>query len=708
VGRPRLRLGIPVQLLLASSFVLLLPWLGLQLVREQQRLVLDAQERALAATARRAAVALSDRPTLLLARGAEAGPGGVLRILDLPGPVVVDGRGDDWDEAAVEAHRLPVLGSELGAPDALSAEYRIGRQGSGVYVLVVVHDEEVVPRDPDSPAGDGDHLELAVVTADDEFLRFVIDADDDGPISSWLVRDDGRLSPDNRIVGAWGATEDGYVVELRLPRTLVGTRLALAVVDVDSPLEREVVGRLESSGMETPSALALVLAPSPEMGDLLESLAGPQTQIWVVDAGKHILAHAGSLAADAARPPSGGEEGARWLLDRVTRLVRAVVRDPRVEGAPGDLHEVDEALAGESATRWRRAAGSSTLVLSAAYPVRVEGTVRAAVLAREAATDVLRVRGRAFEKILGAILGVALLGLLGLLAFATRLSVRVRRLRDAVENLEAGGHEPAAVLPEATAADEVGDLARSVAAMAGRQREQTAYLEQVGRRLSHEMRTPVGVVRSSLDNLRLAAVSDAAGVYLDRADEGLRRLGLILSRMSEATRLEQTLAATERERYDLAPVVRGSVEGYRAAHPGRAIELREPGEPLVVLGAADLLAQLLDKLVDNALGFAASGTAVEVDLWRYGRAATLSVRNEGPRLPSEMGHRLFHSMVSVRPGGAGEGGSPHLGLGLYIARLIAEFHGGTAAAHDRPDGRGVIVTVTLPLAPEREVSTSGP
>lgn len=703
MSRPRLRLGIPVQLLLVSSFVLLLPWLGLELVREQQVLVLDAQERALAATARRAAVALSDRPGLLLAADAGAGPGGVLRILDLPGPIVPDGETEDWDEATVEAHRLPVLEPDLATTDALRAEYRIGRRGGGVYVLVAVHDAEVVLRDPDPAFGEGDHVEVAAVTADDEFLHFVIDAAADGPVSSWLVREDGRRAPDNRIVGAWRTTEDGYVVELRLPRTLVGTRLALAVVDVDSPETREVVGRLESSGMETPSALALVIAPSPEMGDLLASLAGPRTQFWVVDTGKHILAHAGSLAAEEARPPSRDEGRAGWLLDRMTRLVRAVLRDPRLVGAPPDLHEVDLALAGESATRWRRAAGSSTLVLSAAYPVRVEGHVRAAVLAREAATDVLRVRGHAFEKILAAILGVALLGLFGLLAFATRLSVRVRRLRDAVEHLEPGSREPASALPEASAADEVGDLARSVAAMAGRQREQTAYLERVGRRLSHEMRTPVGVVRSSLDNLRLAAVPDAGRVYLDRADEGLRRLGLILSRMSEATRLEQTLAATERERFDLVPVVRGSVEGYRAAHPGRAIALREPGEPLVVLGTADLLAQLLDKLVDNALGFATPGTTVEVDLWRYARAAALSVRNEGPRLPSEMGHRLFHSMVSIRREGKAEGRAPHLGLGLYIVRLIAEFHGGTAAAHDRPDGRGVIVTVTLPLAPVEEL-----
>jgi signal transduction histidine kinase len=59
--------------------------------------------------------------------------------------------------------------------------------------------------------------------------------------------------------------------------------------------------------------------------------------------------------------------------------------------------------------------------------------------------------------------------------------------------------------------------------------------------------------------------------------------------------------------------------------------------------------------------------------------------------------RLFDSMVSVREPAPAGAAAPHLGLGLHVVRLIAEFHGGAAAAHDRPDGRGVIVTVTLPL-----------
>ena len=248
-----------------------------------------------------------------------------------------------------------------------------------------------------------------------------------------------------------------------------------------------------------------------------------------------------------------------------------------------------------------------------------------------------------------------------------------------------------------SAGDELGDLARSFSEILDKQRQHTAYLEQVGKRLSHEIRTPVGVVRSSLDNLRLQDFPRDARVYLERADEGLRRLATILSRMSEAARLEQVLAGSEREAFDLAAVVRGCVEGYRLANPGRELLIREPGGPLPVVGAPDLVAQLLDKLVENALGFARAGTPIGVELARDGQSVRLSVENRGPLLPDEDGGDGCSSRwcPSARPATAAQ---PHLGLGLYIVRLIAEFHGGSAAARNREDGDGVVVTVTLPLA----------
>jgi len=166
--------------------------------------------------------------------------------------------------------------------------------------------------------------------------------------------------------------------------------------------------------------------------------------------------------------------------------------------------------------------------------------------------------------------------------------------------------------------------------------------------------------------------------------------------MMEATRLEQALRTAERERYDLAALVQGCVEGYRLAYPGTPFELRAAGEALVVDGSPDLAAQMLDKLVENAVEFSSPGAPVRLRLDRRGRHAELSVENRGPALPVEMRARLFDSMVSVREDRAGS--APHLGLGLYVARLIAEFHGGAIEAVDTAERDGVIVRVNLPLA----------
>jgi signal transduction histidine kinase len=217
-------------------------------------------------------------------------------------------------------------------------------------------------------------------------------------------------------------------------------------------------------------------------------------------------------------------------------------------------------------------------------------------------------------------------------------------------------------------------------------------------RLSHELRTPIAVVRSSLENLKLSPDAEEARVYIGRAEEGLRRLGTILTRMSEATRLEQGLNASERERFDLAAVVAGCVDGYRIAYPQQAFELKLPQEKAFAHGSADLAAQLLDKLVANAVDFSSEsgGRPIRISLGSAPGWVELSVENQGPLLPEEMRGKLFESLVSVR--GERTGGEPHLGLGLYIARLIAEFHGGEIRAGNLASGEGVVVAATFRTA----------
>jgi signal transduction histidine kinase len=220
-------------------------------------------------------------------------------------------------------------------------------------------------------------------------------------------------------------------------------------------------------------------------------------------------------------------------------------------------------------------------------------------------------------------------------------------------------------------------------------------------RLSHELRTPIAVVRSSLDNLKLSPLPDDARVYMERAQQGLNRLTHILTRMTEATRLEQSVGEDERERFDLAEVVTGCVDGYRVAYPQHTLQLELPSGEVMFNGAPEMIAQMLDKLVANAVEFSAAGTPIVVRLERGDTELRLSVENEGPLLPDAMHGRLFDSMVSVR--GDQVSDAPHLGLGLYIVRLIAEAHSGHAMAQNRGDGRGVVVTIVLPFTEDYRI-----
>jgi len=438
-----------------------------------------------------------------------------------------------------------------------------------------------------------------------------------------------------------------------------------------------------------------LLAPAHEDAEVAAILAGVQrasSRIWVVNRDLQVLARAGTLK----RPTEDNFE-APWWQPLVGWLVQRPTED-FAETRPEDVltggGDVGAALQGTPATRTRRTQDGRAVVMSAAHPIWSGDEVVGAVVAEETTNPIASMRSAALERLLlltlASFAGVAAL----LIAYATRLSVRIRRLRDEAESAIDARGRITRLAAGSDAADEIGDLSRSFSAVLERLAQHHAYLESMAGRLSHELRTPIAVVRSSLENLKLAPEAPAARRYIERAEEGLRRLGRILDRMTEASRLEQSLAVAERERYDLVPVVRGCVEGYRLAYPQAQFSLELPWR-LEVQGSPDLAAQLLDKLVENAVDFSSGGEPVRVALDNGEGAALLTVANKGPLLPAEMRARLFDSMISVRAGGHAAG-TPHLGLGLYVARLIAEFHGGSILAANLPAGDGVAVSVRMP------------
>jgi two-component system sensor histidine kinase ChvG len=476
-------------------------------------------------------------------------------------------------------------------------------------------------------------------------------------------------------------------------KQIVATARAVATALQDRPRLLELrAGVLEGAATE-------------QVRLILSGLARTGLRIWVVDRKFNLVAAAGNLEAprreeadDVAFGPI--ERLVHLALKPVFERVMRAPPPPDEEFIPNDVvfggREFERALDGSPAWRLRPAPGNRGLIFSAAHPIWIGETVVGVVIVEENTEAILSLRNRAFEQLIAVTLIAFSAAALVLLLFASRLSLRLRRLRDEAENaIDSQGRVRALVAGE-HARDEIGDLSRSFSTVLERLSQYNAYLEKLAGRLTHELRTPIAVVRSSLDNLRLQAPGAETAVYLTRAEDGLNRLETILTRMAEATRLEQAVRGGARDRFDMKAVLAGCVEGYASAYPARQFKLEMPAEPVHLRGSPDLFAQMLDKLAANAADFAAQSTPVEISLERRGAEAVLRFANSGPPLPAEMQDRLFESMVSVRA--ERTRGEPHLGLGLYIVRLVAEFHGGRVSAANRADGTGVAFELRFPVA----------
>jgi signal transduction histidine kinase len=281
-----------------------------------------------------------------------------------------------------------------------------------------------------------------------------------------------------------------------------------------------------------------------------------------------------------------------------------------------------------------------------------------------------------------------------MLLFAAWMTFRIGRLRNAADSAIGSDGNIRLSMPESRSGDEIGALARGFERLLARLSEHTQYLRTLGGKLSHELRTPLTIVRSSLDNLESDDLREEQRSYITRAREGTQRLQTILTSLGAAARVEESIKQAERVSFDLRELIGSTVAAYRDGFPQSTFGLELPDDPCFVRGAPELIVQLLDKLIENAVDFCPPAGRILIRLTREPGNYALVVSNDGPRIPEEVLKHLFESLYEQR---GGRDDKPHFGLGLYIVRLIAEFHAGTAHAANREDGGGAVFTVTLPM-----------
>ena len=385
-----------------------------------------------------------------------------------------------------------------------------------------------------------------------------------------------------------------------------------------------------------------------------------------------------------------------WILRNPARGMADMPTDSSRE----DRRLLNKVIGEEVSLSERRRYGDAKLIVTAS-PIWAAGQIQGAVLVKQSANKLLTLQYETLQRFTILFLGVFVFLAFAILVFSTRLTYRVGKLQRETEQAATaeGRLLKDRIRAGARSSDELGSLTRSISALLQNLGQYTRYLEKLPDTLAHELHNPLNVVNSSLENLQYNHRELADDKHLQRARNGVGRLRSIITSLTEAASLKEALTQEQEqaEPIILPDLVRSCVEGYQAANPGHRIIANFKDSPAQVMGVPDRLAQMLDKLIDNAIQFGTPNGLIVVNIQPSDESVDLVIVNDGPPLPPDIADRLFDPMVSS----ARDARKTHLGLGLYIVRLVAESHRGVVSAQNRDGNRGVEVTVALPLIANR-------
>ncbi|MFK7978314.1 MAG: ATP-binding protein [Halioglobus sp.] len=694
-------MGLRQQLLLVSLLLLTLPWAGCQFVREVEGALRSGQEQSLQATAQAIAAVLGGNAQTIYPfpdrRNAIPDDRASIYAYYTQQPVIVDGYGDGWED-------IPRSSMTSAAAPNFSASYAAQVRGDDLYLLFQVSDDNLVYDNPGlSPEPNGDRLVLRL-WYDNRRQDYVITTAAPGSVRARPGNRRERNLDPSRVRGYWQDAVGGYNLELELPLEYTGGRLGFYFVNEtggsgNTPITLGNIKPLE------PTAPPWLIYTPPTIHNLLKPFDSSLSQIQLIDNEGWLLAEQRS-----SLPPAGATTETFWLL---RWMYRSILRNETLPPSPAAALagkvagvEIEQALAGNPDNRrYSESERSSRTTLVAAAPIRDSKGILGAVVVRQSAETYLSLTDKAFSRLFGYSLIALGIGAIGLLGYATLLSWRIRKLSSAARDAIDDDGRVVGSFSHSGAADEIGELSRQYGGLLEQVRQYNDYLRTLSGKLSHELRTPIAVIQSSLDNLEDTTRKEALATaeeqnrndYVHRAREGLARLQKILTSMSEANRLEESIRGNQLERIDLAPFLQEVFNAYRDVYQKNRLILALEHTAATTMGAPDLLVQSLDKLMDNAASFCPPEGEITLQLQEEDEHWLIRITNQGPALPTTTRDSLLQPMISVREK---QTEHVHLGLGLHIVQLVAQFHRGKVDMDNLADSSGVVVTLALPILPE--------
>lgn len=359
------------------------------------------------------------------------------------------------------------------------------------------------------------------------------------------------------------------------------------------------------------------------------------------------------------------------------------------------------ALTGKTFQQYRMNAKSQPISLMSATPLLMQNRIIGTLVLEERMENLFSDSLNYFYRLIGIGSLLFLFVILGAMVYIASLSNRILRLDDDVKRtFNSQGRLTKLDFPDRKKRhyqDELSDLRHHIYEMLKQLSSYERYLKQLPKTLRHELHNPLNRLSMSLTLLEKECVDP----QLEYAKHALAQLKQIISSLSEATSIEDSLQLQEPEPFPISLMLEHYIQNIRALNPEDALEYQTTlNDDVLILGDGFMIEQMMDKLISNARDFTDGKLPITVKLTQQAQMIQLDIENSGPFLPAGFENQIFDGMTSIRT--LNQDNQAHLGLGLHIAKLITQFHGGDISASNETNLReqniqGVRFSIRLPV-----------
>lgn len=388
-----------------------------------------------------------------------------------------------------------------------------------------------------------------------------------------------------------------------------------------------------------------------------------------------------------------------FLIKTLSNVVPFTLPYPYPQSTNPEVALIRQAISGHTFQQYRMYRDTPISLMSAT-PLKLQGHIIGAIVLEQTMNSLLTDSLKRFYRLIGMGALIFFVVFIGAVFYIVSISKRIARLDHDVRNtFDSYGKVNQLNFPDSITRyyyDEISDLRSHIHEMMSQLSTYERYLKQLPKALRHELHNPMNRLSMSLSLLE----QDVDHKQVQYSKHALEQLKQIISSLSEASSIEESLSMQDPEPFEIDEMLSHYLENVVTLNPNHrfSVQMNVPSGTKVV-GDGFMLEQLMDKLISNAKDFDNGKEPITISAALSNQNhVEIMVQNTGKPLPKTIEKQIFDGMTSIREANADN--QAHLGLGLYIVKLIADFHNGKAEAFNYTDLNqnpiGVVVRITLP------------